>query len=138
MIPDFPKKRPLKQRAPYDPFKDMSGVCRVVTSWSEIEEDDVEGGLKTLARFRKAFPEHGRIPKEELTWGYIWVEAPVLLDLGKTPEERVEKRIHGIHPTVAYCCAPGQEGTMTYSADLPSPPPFVWLHLFAQESDRDS
>lgn len=130
----FLPKRPVRNRFLYDPLKGLDNVCRIPATWEELEEDDVEGALKTLARFRKDHPEYGRLPKEKLVWGYAWAEAPVLLDLGKPPQERVEKRLSVIEPIVAFCHVLNKEETVTYSAEITAPPSLVLEHLFAQEA----
>lgn len=127
------------KRAPYDPFRHVQGARHsVVVPWDVVESDDEEGALKTLARFRKAHPEHGRLLKESLTWGYAWAETPTLLDMDKSAADRVERRVNAIQVSVAYCCVVDGDSTTTYSRDFLSPPSFILEHLLEEELDRMS
>lgn len=128
------RKRAWRPPRPYDPFEFTDRPAkRCVCSWATVEEEDLPFALQALAQFRRANPDYGKIPPDQLDWGYAWTEAPVLLSMSLPAKERADARARACQTMVVSC---GKEEALGYSHDLPSVSTTILCAILAEEEAR--
>lgn len=127
----------MKPRPHWHPFPGRA-LRRLPLPWERVLAEEGHTALRLLARFRKLHPEHGKIPAEQLVWGYVWVEERVLLDMDMPAEERAERRhLHcTVHLSVSH---DGFEEFTRYSYDYPPDPvaDFIAEEEYARRAEVD-
>jgi hypothetical protein len=105
----------------------------VEVPYDEVDDDDPEGVLRTLVRFRRAFPDQDGVPAANLVWGYTWTERPTLLDLSIPPSERVDLREKATTLVQLYCRSGKKR---VFGTEHHSFPPPLAAAILVEESDR--